>query len=73
MWFLIGETIVMALLAAYLHVVLPSEFGVRRSPLFFLEPIKKMFARDKKKEKGHVEGDDDDENRALIDIPLYVT
>jgi len=42
---MLAEGIVLYPLTWYLQQVLPNQFGVRRHPLFFLAPLKKLFQR----------------------------
>lgn len=65
--FLFGESIVLIPLALYLDEVLPKEFGVKTSPLFFLDPIRNLLfssssSKDKKSSKGKRERERDREN-----------
>ncbi|EGC36362.1 hypothetical protein DICPUDRAFT_87445 [Dictyostelium purpureum] len=45
------DAVVYLILALYLDQVLPREFGVPSHPLFFLEPIKKLFIKPKSETK----------------------
>lgn len=47
---LIAEFFVYGLLALYLDAVLPKKYGVRRSPVFFLNPLLRLCSRRRRKE-----------------------
>ena len=44
-WMLSFDTVLYAVLAAYLDAVMPREFGVTRPPLFFLHPVRDALRR----------------------------
>ena len=59
--FLAIDTVLYFLLAQYLDIVLPSEFGVVRHPLFFLAPIKRLFVAEKPPEGAPPDPDEDED------------
>ena len=59
--FLVVDTILYFLLAQYLDLVMPREFGVVRSPLFCLDPIKRLITKERVPEGAPSETEEDED------------
>lgn len=51
LFYLLGQAVVCSILTLYLDAVVPQEYGVRSSPLFFLKPIFNLFKKEEPVEK----------------------